>query len=453
MRTRGSIALLLVTIALGVVPARADARGERSYHLPEQREAIPPAARVVRAPLGSNAIDTPAGDDAVIAHGAGIVAFGWRGAICAFRPADGRRLWCAGRGTMPAFAGGEIAYIAPDGSVRAVDARSGAPRWSFTFPTSVAAAALEGPTTPIMQKVWNAGGDFLVLRGDGRAGHRAPNYGELSTSGHVRWSTDLDALFRTPIVAPPYALQLVVSGALSGVAYCVQLGSGGGARAEVAGAWQTLDVRGRIAVFGMEAIEPIEDHFLTSDIAVADLRTGALRARYHFEPDYDENYRLWEHGWFPPGSSSQAGAADALSIYVAVNTKLYRYRYADPDAQRPLLISESGALLGGPYRGAIYVARRDGVWTLRADEHVVHARHVVTTKTAVSGFAIAGRTAYVGFDDGTLHGVDVDDGRTVLTAKTCAAYHIGTDERRVYAVCATGATGRIVAFPRPDITP
>jgi outer membrane protein assembly factor BamB len=429
---RGSIAALAFAAFSAGLGGVAQARGEGSYRLPEVRATVPPPQRVVHVPAWASSIDhtdgKPAGSD-LTAHGDGIIAFPSGGRICGFREADGRNRWCATPGASPAFAGGTFAYSAGDGTVHAVDARSGAPRWLFGGADAVSAA----------------GDGFTFV---GRERNRTERtYGELSPSGEVRWTTLIPLGTVWPaIVAPPYLLQpVIMSGAtLHATQFVMQLGPGGGRVGEIENAWTYLDSNGSSGVFSIDRIESMEDHELTFDVEAVDLRTAKTTLSARYEPDYDVNLALYFANRLPRASGKRAGY-DQGWFYGVVGSSVYRYRLGGERGQHPLLVSTDG-MLAGPYRGAIYVARKDGVWMLRPRERDVEARLVAPSPAAVSAIAIAGRTAYIAFANGRLRGVDALSGRTVLDAPGCPARRIGITAQRVYFVCDSTQYWRFLAF-------
>ena len=59
------------------------------------------------------------------------------------------------------------------------------------------------------------------------------------------------------------------------------------------------------AILAGDAFGEVQDYFLTFDALTIDLRDGVVKARYHYEPDYDTNLGLGEK-LIPPGSTSGA---------------------------------------------------------------------------------------------------------------------------------------------------
>jgi hypothetical protein len=194
----------------------------------------------------------------------------------------------------------------------------------------------------------------------------------------------------------------------------------------------------------------MQDNFLTFDVEKADVRDGTVVATYHYEPDYDANYDDYEKGLFPGGLFSGDVRADGGYVYGAVSTKLYRYRLTEAASQSPLLVASDSRLIGGPYRGALYVSRSDGVWALRVASTRIRARLVAPSVSPFSGLNITGRTAYIAFSDGEVRGVNVDDGRTVLDARPGKSARVGVGKDRAFVVCRTDSGWQVVAFQLPD---
>ncbi len=361
----------------------------------------------------------------------GAVAFASGGRVCAFAEDDGRQLWCAGRGTSPVYSNGEIAFAATSGAAVGIGLRSGRTLWR----------------RPDAHVISSVPGGFFAVRGE--SGTDASTVFELSPGGTTVWSTRLRGFQAPPTIAAPYAfVRTISSGAtLSASEHLVRLGAAGGLVATVDFAWGVVDVTPPTAVLVGSRNEEVEDHFLTFDIWIADLRSGAVRARYHYEPDHDENSAALSR-LIPPGDTNDGKiAVDAGMLYMAIGPELYRYRLAPASGQRPLRISSSGRFVGGPYRGALYVARRDGVWALRPGAAAVRAQLVAPSAAAMTAFTIANDIAYAAFEDGHIRGVDTRTGQTLLDARTCPGPSIGVGRTRIFVACSLERGWRIDAFP------
>jgi outer membrane protein assembly factor BamB len=445
-------------LAIGAAPSDAVARGELPYRLPEMRETPPRTAVVIHNPIWHSTVDSPSSTGSMLAMGDGIISFAQHDRVCGFNETNGRRLWCASLGSAPAYSRGVIAYTAEDGRVVAVDARTGARRWRYEFRTSRAVAAFRMPPERVAETVVSTGNSFLLARIDNRGGRGAPDFGEISESGRVLWSAELLGGFAAPLIVQPYALQpLTEAGAtINVIQQIVRLGPHGGLR-EIVGdqAWRVLDVRIPYAVIaGDWTMEEVQDRFLTIDVERVDLRDGRILGQYHYEPDYDANVALYktnafagqgEYTDFPPRLR-----ADGDWLYVALANKLYRYRLAAAERQRPLLVAAKATFLGGPSRGVVFVNRADGVWALTPADRAIHARRVAPSRSIASVFTIVGHTAYIGFEDGHLSAVDVDSGRTTLDAKvSCSPRRLAISLRRFYVVCQSSFGSLLTAFQRP----
>ena len=140
---------------------------------------------------------------------------------------------------------------------------------------------------------------------------------------------------------------------------------------------------------------------------------------------------------------------DADYVYGFVGQRLYRYRRAAPKDQHPAVVAEDVVWLAGPYRGALYVQRTDGVHALRPEERVVRDRLVLPTSAYVTAVAAVGGTVYFALSNGRVGAVDARDGRALLDAAACPAARIGTTPQRVLFVCPGTPAGTVLAFARP----
>ncbi len=445
---------ILLCLADAIVPAQAFARGEISYTMPEVRETVPPSDDVIHTALWSHPITNYSIE--ALAIGTKVVAFASPDLMCGFDGATGEQLWCDGRGKEPAYAAGVVAYTAADGSVHGVDIDTGALLWKHAGAVSQYAAASYAAST---------GDDFILsgLRGpvdreiSGRkvANLTVISYAEVTTSGHMLWSGEGQncCSLPSPDVFRPYAFQINTgSGAtIMSSLQILNLGPGGGVGPSIHNTGGVLDFNAPTVILGGGwRGQEMQDNFLTFDIETADARDGTVVAMYHYEPDYDANYDDYERGLFPGGISSGDIRADGSFVYGAVETKLYRYRLAEGAGQSPLLVASNSRLLGGPYRGALYVSRGDGVWSLRIESTQIRARLVAPSASPFSGLYITGRTAYIAFADGEVRGVNVDDGRTVLDAWPGKSARVGVSRDHAFVVCRTDAGWQVVAYQRPD---
>lgn len=436
MRRRFIALALVLWIAL---PALGSTRGERSYVLPEIRESVATAGTTVRTPVWSQAADVPRNGD-MLATAPGVVVFRSHGHICAFDEATGVRRWCAGRGTQPAFASGVMAFAAEDGSVRGVDTATGQSRWRRADTTLV----------------WAAGNGFLMAGHPERdpANNMFMRYSNVDADGRVIWSAKLNVAGQQVSIEPPYAdVAFYSAGArMSKTQQILRLGPGGGLVTTLPFGWDLLDLRGGTAVVTTSPVEEVQDHFLTFDVEIDDLKSGSAKAHYHYEPDYDINNALLNTNAYA-GMGSGPVRVDGGDLYVMFYAqKIYRYRLAGATGQRPLLVALRVKFLGGPYRCAVYVARPDGVWALKPEARAIRSRRVVTSTAGVSSFSIVRDVGYALFEDGRVAGFETASGRAVMDVHPCRSgekpARVAGGPMRTYVVCSSFGSWRVVAFPQ-----
>ncbi len=438
-----AIAVIVVT----ALPAAA-ARGERSFELPQIVEAAAPAgANVVRSPRWEKRADPLDDRHDILAIGSGSVVFGAQGRLCGYAESSGSPRWCVANGTKPAYAGGEVAFSAGEGGIESVDAIDGSVRWRYhRSPITRGSKAMA-----LSEEVWAAGTDFLA---------RNTSRGivvELSRQGKKLWSASVAASNDNPLVSSPYAFFPVVSDGAYLTVYqqVVRLGAGGGPAGAIE-SWQVAATDGAYAIVTIAPLEEVQDHALTFDVGRVDARTGNTVAQFHFEPDYDINAAPYlKTGSLGAVSDTDTSPlrVDGTELYADVMRNVYRYRFAEPSTQHPLLVARDAELLGGPYHGAVFVRRHDGVWSLRPQAQAIRARLMAASTADVVTFAIAGHEAYAAFKDGTVRGFNAGTGAPLLQAKPCRSpgqVHIGTSARNVYVACDSGpgTPWHIFAFTR-----
>jgi len=238
------------------------------------------------------------------------------------------------------------------------------------------------------------------------------------------------------------------------IQYVLRLGARGGFLASVGNAWDILDIRPPFFVYKTSPNEEVQDHFITFDVAIADLRDGAVRASYHYEPDYDANNALVSSTNEFAGQGEGPVRVEGDYVYLTIfGRKIYRYRLADAAPQRPLLVASGVQFLGGPYRGWLYASRPDGVWALRPEAKTIRARLVVASEVKASHISIAGDVVYATFEDGRVVGVDATSGRRVFESRPCGDSGMESGIRaaadRVYIVCQNDLLWRVAAFQNP----
>ncbi len=412
------------------------ARGEVSYTLAETVEAVPAGVGVVQSSIWDRSADQTFGSHDVLAIGNGTVAFAAGGRLCGYAEADGHRRWCVAGGTGPAYASGQVAFALHAGGSASVDARDGQTRWRHGGRVG-------------FEEVWPAGTDFLIRDSRGVAS-------EVTSSGKSLWSADVADSNNNPFVVEPYAFFPIVSdGAyLSMNQQVVRLGRAGGAADTSFTSWEIAAVDLPYAFITLDPIEETEDHYFTVNVGRVDVRTGNVDRQFHFEPDYDVNSAsFYKTGMVEGGSdTSQAPLRfDGDLFYATVAHNVYRYLFAEPALQHPLLVARDARLLGGPYHGAIFVRRRDGVWLLRPDDRAIRARLVTRSAADVANFSIVGNSAYVAFADGSVRGFDALSGRPLLAVKPCdptSNVRVGVGSSNVYVVCPSHGYQHLFAFHR-----
>jgi hypothetical protein len=445
---------LFVCLALAFIPPGAFARGEISYTMPEVRETVPPSDSAVHTALWSHPL---ANSSDMLAIGTKVLAFAAPDLMCGFDGATGAQLWCDGKGSHPAYAADVVAYTAADGSVHGVDAYTGALLWKHSGAVRQYVTANYAAST---------GDDFLLSSRQQPVDTGTMTYGqlvdatyvgyaEITPSGHVLWTGEGHNYgnLPNPDIFRPYAFQINTGpgATIMSSLQVLNLGPDGGVGAAIHNTGEVLDFNTpNVTLAGGWRAQEVEDFFLTFDIETADVRDGTIVAMYHYEPDYDANLDDYNRGLFPAGLRSGDVRADGGFAYGAVSTKLYRYHLAEAAGQSPLLVASNSRFLGGPYRGALYVSRSDGVWALRIASTQIRARLVAPSVSPVANLYIAGRTAYIAFADGEVRGVNVDDGRTVLDAWPGKEARVGVSTDRAFVVCRTEKGWEVDAYDRPD---
>jgi putative pyrroloquinoline-quinone binding quinoprotein len=435
--------IVAIVVVARATPS-ASARGQQSYRVPERVLAVAAAPRPVLHAAWSAPVDRELPLGPTLALTPEIVAFSSGNRICAFAHAGGARRWCSGPGTNAVEAAGVIAFLDQRGGVHAVDARTGRSRWDSAF-----GAGRFEPNVPAYGsgRLWSTGSSFLVA-GAMALRTSTPRFGELSVSGTTLWEDRLIAP-RAPFIANRYALvHLVGSGAtLDFAVRIVRLGAHGGVGPFIGNAESVLGTwHGNAVLVAGSRAQYGEDTFLSREIELAAIPSGRTVEDRVLEPDYEAN--LAANRARGSEAYNDTNAFEDGYVYTSVVGNLYRYDLRGRDDQRPLLLSSRAPFVGGPVRGTVYVARRDGVWALTADQRSIAARLVVATASPAVAFTAHWPNAYMGFADGTLRGVDVRDGSTTLSATGCLADRIVADARQAFFVC-RGDTWRLLAFANP----
>ncbi len=199
--------MLPVVLATAIAAqACASPRSQSSYTLPEVETLQPISIPRIRKPLWSHTVDSdPSLADPTkgLAIGEKVVAFSFHGRICGFTIDTGAKKWCAGFGSGPAYVGQEFAYTDKGGVVRAVDSATGLPKWNYSFPLRPQVTNRSEPR----ELAWATRDDFLIARINDPSGG-GPNYGEVSTSGHLLWGSQVAGYYWDgPVVLGSYAIQ------------------------------------------------------------------------------------------------------------------------------------------------------------------------------------------------------------------------------------------------------
>ena len=284
-------------------------------------------------------------------------------------------------------------------------------------------------------------------------------FADRDVDGNALWTARLPAIngLAQAQTLPPYFLwNWANAGATLSYEQALLLpGAGGGVFARVGGS--ALSVRPPIVVVDSrdnEIGEEVEDHVLTFELTLEDIATGSATATYRYAPDYGANYDAWAHNCCAGQSSGNGTFIEGDFVYCVLNHNVYRYRLAPGEGQRPLRISTGSEIAGGPYRGAIYVVRPNGLWALHPLKDTIRAQPVAGSDAAFAGLTIAHDTGYAAFYDGWVHGFDLASGRPTLDARPCLPSSFGGKVRvaetpkRVYLACSVNGVWSVTAYAR-----
>ena len=410
--------------------------------MPETGQQQKWSARPVGLPASWMRAASDPGDASMLAIGSGQVAFESANGMCGYDELTGARLWCARKGASPGYASGVVFYVESDGTLNAVAARSGQPLWRRKG----------------ARAVWAFGDDLIVLgdsSGDGRANGDVGGLTDISASGTLRWWYRLNGPGdNVPHWFAPFMLWREVSdGAMLTASMSVlRLGSNGGYLAAVPG-WEALAVEPPFAItntFPNQVGTPT-DNAITFQFAQSNLHTGKVEAAWVFKPDYQQNAALFQAA---PGSfSSNKVRVDGDSVYLIVGRQIYRYRLADPNGQRPLLVASDARFLGGPYWGTIYIERDHQVWALTPGENSIRSLFIQDVPSSVASFSIAGDRGFVVKNDGWVHGFALSDGRPLMDVRPCkpppiaVLERVAASDRSVFVACSPDGTHwRVAAY-------
>jgi hypothetical protein len=394
--------------------------------------AVAEHSRTARTALWTRPIERPQSERDLLAVTSNAVAFLSGGRLCAFTARSGKRLWCRASKSQPVAAGETIGFIAPDGAAYLVDADTG--RHERPLRIEVVKSGAE-------EVLYSTGRSFLLGIDYPQPVTSTTNFGEIDTQGRVLWTSHIDSLsgFVDSIVSYPYYIRASLRGGatLTGLAQVYRLGYNGGLVATIPHAAEVLDVINGELVFRGDQSATAAEPYAYFEVGTADLATGALVSYRTYRPDAREIFQLVSQGRLQPGSSVGRLALDDRFVYFGIATRTYRYsRLTEPASQHPLLISDAGRFVAGPFHGEILVSRGDGVWALHADDRAVQARRIISSRAELRAVASVDGLVAIAFADGTLRAMDIRDWSTVLHAKACPASRLSLHRKQVIIVCA-----------------
>ncbi len=267
------------------------------------------------------------------------------------------------------------------------------------------------------------------------------------------WSGESVALGQ-PLVASQHAVVNRVASETNAPAQPVifKLGAGGGELGSLAAGSHALELQPPKIYSELNPGEgAANDHPLAFDVSVGDIRPGIPDVDWHYQPDYEENMKLPYSGARCCGLISRSVAIGDAFVYGSVGEHVYRYDLASPDGQRPILVSDSGLFVAGPYENRIYVGRPDGVWAVSFNGRYAYQVLVVPYRlpTVLADIVFSGGIAYAALTDGSIFAFQVDGGQPVIRAKVPCSQFAGISVARtrvLYACSAPAAT--MYAFPR-----
>gem|GEM_PF-5779825 len=412
--------------------------------------AASPAPHIVSKPVWQRALAIGSEHGSLIASDANTAYFSSGGHVCAVALANGSTRWCTGStASSVALAGGALATAESDGIVRGRDTKTGGVRWQRTIGPSTGVAQPSPSAGMPNQNLWTTGTAFLaeVSTGSGTTVE------ELNPKGDPLWTWSIDGgEFGQPLIASPYAVfNRVTSGAITeSHPVIVKLGSGGGEVGMLVGGSDPIAMRPpKIYSLLNQRSQVVQDYGLTFDVSVGDVRPGIPDIDWHYQPDYDENSKL-PYGTHCCGVSKWIGI-EGDYLYGSVFEHVYRYDLAPPDGQRPILMSDAGLFVAGPYGKRIYVGRPDGVWSVSFNGRYTYQLLVVPYRlpTVLADIAFTGGVGYAALTDGHIFAFQVDGGQPVINAHVpCSAFAgISVTQTRVLYACAAPSS-MVYAFPR-----
>jgi hypothetical protein len=119
----------------------------------------------------------------------------------------------------------------------------------------------------------------------------------------------------------------------------MRLGARGGPFTTIEGT-QVIPVDSKVAaVTSTSSNAAQQDWFLTFEVKAMTLWRGDILWSSRYAPDYSENESSWNANLFPAGQFDAATTLRSVDgfIYAQIGRRLYRYRFATSQGQRPSL--------------------------------------------------------------------------------------------------------------------
>ena len=356
--------------------------------------------------------------------------------MCAFQVADGHRRWCSSAGDHPVFASGRFAYITGDNSVAAVDARTGARKWTFRFHIDRNATLPDARTF-----VWAFAGTFAATSYARTDPGHVP-YAIVDQAGQTLWAgRDQDAVHGPLVRMSP------------GSALIPQQGSG----AILVMPWRLLRLEPKpgfgatfssaTAFLGRRAGLVFAD---ANSFASVDERLSSFRVRVD-----DENGRTLQDRRYrprdptPPGlvcATTCEGAAVAIDrsfVYGRLHDVLYRFPWTASEMDSSTSLGEATSFIGRTSGGALIVTRRVGTWLVDSSANTIRSRQLSKDNVVVFHRTL-GEFDVLGFGGGDV--VIMDARHHVVSERTkCTLVDAVRADTLVVLACG-GSDGRVEAL-------